>query len=208
MNAPETLDTDTRLKVLTHFLPESAGRVLLCGPSAQGIAAVLKSRGSDPHLLPGNGLEDAPVIFEDGPYDAILCEEDLATLRDHEPAVKTLHAALAPGGVLVLVLPNLQYHRHFLAFLGGEWPCGIEQGLAASNLRFFTGYEIVSMLRRNGFTGTKLSGLEFDDPEAFPKDASGHVHIGRATLGPLSDDEHRAFLIRTYVAVAQKAAVS
>jgi 2-polyprenyl-3-methyl-5-hydroxy-6-metoxy-1,4-benzoquinol methylase len=110
-------------------VPENAGRGLDLGGGVGATGAALKSSGRATRTVlvdqvadtiaagvdeafAGN-LEDASlidrVVAEAGPFDTILCLDILEHLRDPWSVVRSLHNALAPGGAMVISVPNLNH---------------------------------------------------------------------------------------------------
>jgi SAM-dependent methyltransferase len=91
---------------------------------------------------------DAPLPFDDGAFDLVLCAETLEHVRDVQLLLSEVRRVLRPRGVLALTTPaNLPV---------GRWPDPL-----SPHLRFFTrrslrrllselGFEVESLRRRSG----------------------------------------------------------
>ena len=110
-------------------LPQRIGRVLDLGGGIGATAAALKADGRAESAVlfdqvatnPAPGIDAAvPVdlndlarlnalLAEHGPFDTVLCLDVLEHLYDPWATVSAVHRALAPGGALVISLPNLTY---------------------------------------------------------------------------------------------------
>ena len=209
---------------LARFVPASAGRVLdgACGDGALGVA--LKA-------LPGRvvfGVEKDPALaeaararldevvvgdqytlalpWEAGNFDAAVCEGLLPRLRDPQPFLGQVFAALKPGGLFVATAPNLQFYEHFLMLARGRWIYGEEGALSREHLRFFTAQSLLLLMQATGFGNIRVGVLDVVAPEAFPLDATGRVRLEDIEVGPMSAEHHRAFLGREYLVVGSKPA--
>ena len=205
---------------LVEYVPVAARRVLdcACGDGARGRA--LKERGTVfvagieadetnaedaakalDQVVHGT-LEDAALPFDDGAFDCILCDGVLATLRDPAPPLMRLAALLAPEGLLIATVPNIQYYGTVRMLLEGRWDYTDEGILSRRHLRFFTAFEMVNLLRNSGFEAKKCGALVQDDPALLPLDQDGSITLGNATIGPLSKNEHKAYLTQHYILFA------
>jgi SAM-dependent methyltransferase len=91
---------------------------------------------------------DAPLPFEDGSFDLVLCAETIEHVRDVQLLLSELRRVLRPGGVLVATTP-------------ANLPVGRRPDPLSAHLRFFTrrslrrlldelGFEVESLRRRSG----------------------------------------------------------
>lgn len=93
-----------------HFQPDavrtalgrSPARVLVIGPAFPGLEAVWRTAGVDLRRIPTARLASSP-----GPWDVIVLAGSLERERWDRWLVQRAHHALAPGGLLVLSVPNL-----------------------------------------------------------------------------------------------------
>lgn len=100
-------------------------------------------------VFQGN-LEHMELPLEAGSVDAILCLDVLEHLVDPWAVVANLHALLAPGGVLIASIPNVQNYRVVLPLLRGRWQYGAEGLLDRTHLRFFTRETAIELLQCSG----------------------------------------------------------
>jgi SAM-dependent methyltransferase len=91
---------------------------------------------------------DAPLPFEDGSFDFVLCAETVEHVRDLQLFVSEIRRVLRPGGTLALTTP-------------AHLPIGRRPHPLSPHLRFFTrrslrrlldelGFEVASLERRAG----------------------------------------------------------
>lgn len=205
------------------YIPTAARRILdcSCGDGTRG--RLLKERGArevagierDPaharraaavldHVAVGD-LQELENPFEEAYFDCILCDDVLAQVRDPAAVLERLLSVLSPEGILIVTVPNLQYYKTVVMLAEGRWACEDHGIMARGHIRFFTAYELVKMLREAGLEVQKCGALTADDPAALPRDEAGRMSVRRITIGPLNDEEYKAFLVQRYIAVATKA---
>jgi SAM-dependent methyltransferase len=91
---------------------------------------------------------DAPLPFDDGAFDLVLCAETIEHVRDVQLLLSEVRRVLRPGGVLALTTP-------------ANPPLGRPADPLSPHLRFFTrrslrrilrelGFEVESLRRRSG----------------------------------------------------------
>ncbi len=190
---------------LLHAVPQSAARVLVCASDDAALAQALRERGTRAVVsMPPPGDAETGLPGLDGPFDCIVCEDTIARLRNPDPLLARYFSLLAPEGGLVLAAPNLQHHENVQMLAEGRWEFREGGALARKYIRFFTGYELVRLCERHGFTAIRCRVLAGDPPAAFERDADGCVRRGRFTFGPLNDTEYALWLARDFVVSAQK----
>ncbi|RYY42832.1 MAG: methyltransferase domain-containing protein, partial [Sphingomonadales bacterium] len=124
-----------------RLLDFGAGR----GELLQRLRAILPDTslmGAD--FLPRPGALDASVAWRQGdlndevettpPFDLVICSEVIEHLENPRATFRMLHALVAPGGHLLLTMPNQESLRsfaslltggHFVAFRGQSYPAHI-----------------------------------------------------------------------------------
>ncbi len=171
---------NARPEVAAH-VPPTARRILDvgCGAGALGAALKARSRGTEVHGLEGNGeaaaqarrlldgvaevdLDRMDVALPLGPqpFDCIICADVLEHLKDPAAQLLRLKRHLAPGGVLVLSLPNVRFFRvvHDLV-VRGAWTYQDEGILDRTHLKFFTRASILDLLAQTGFETTRMEAV-------------------------------------------------
>jgi len=155
------------------FLPEKLGRVLDFGGGIGATAAALRDGGRANHVVlfdqvAANALPqiDAaePLDFEDGaavrartaahgPFDTILALDILEHLRDPWAVVASLEPALAPGGRMLVSVPNLRFYKVMLDLLLRDRFEYVDAGvLDRTHLRWFTQRSVVALATGPGLT--------------------------------------------------------
>jgi SAM-dependent methyltransferase len=84
-----------------------------------------------------------PAFGDGGPksFDVIIASMILHWLAEPDLFLDRARAALNPGGKLIIVIPNITYYRHRLAFLRGTFP-----PISLSHKNFQTPAEVEAML--------------------------------------------------------------
>ena len=86
-----------------------------------------------------------------GWFDCIVCSHVLEHLADPQQVLSRLRHCLAPGGTLLVALPNVLFWKQRLQFLRGRFRY-TEGGLMdRTHLRFFDGHSAASLVRASGF---------------------------------------------------------
>ena len=87
--------------------------------------------------------DDPPL--EPASLDCILFGDVLEHLVDPEAVLRRVRRFLAPDGVVIASIPNIQHHSVMTALLGGEFQYAPSGLLDATPLRFFTGSSILKL---------------------------------------------------------------
>jgi len=73
-------------------------------------------------------LGDEPLPFPDGMFDLVVCNHVLEHVFETEKALRDLKRVTAPGGLIILGVPNIgNWYSRFM-FLFGYMPLGLECG--------------------------------------------------------------------------------
>jgi len=92
------------------------------------------------------------------PYDVILFADTLEHLPDPPAVLRRLRERLAPGGHLVVSLPNVANWAVRLGLLGGRFRYTERGILDRTHLRFYTKKTAVEMVEEGGFRVTSVTG--------------------------------------------------
>lgn len=105
--------------------------------------------------------------FEDDSFDAAVCLEVIEHVVDPEEAVREIHRVLAPGGALVVSVPNVGHWRvrAELLLLGRFNPGGSPATARSApwrdpHLRFFDQRSLGLLLQHVGFVVERRGGLD------------------------------------------------
>ncbi len=133
---------------ISRHLTERGCRVTAIEIDAQ--AAQLAQQWCEKVL--NHDLNDAGWIQQvEGAFDTILCGDVLEHLVQPEFTLRHLHQFLAPGGRVIICLPNIAHVRTRIMLLRGQFryePTGI---MDATHLRFYTHDSARDMIERCGY---------------------------------------------------------
>jgi SAM-dependent methyltransferase len=147
--------------------------------------AAAEARARVDHVFEGD-LEHLELPIEPASIDAILCLDVLEHMVDPWSAVSKLAALLAPGGVLIASIPNVQNYRVVLPLLRGRWNYASEGLLDKTHLRFFTRATAIDLMQ--------CSGLVVDCVE--PRGIFGRTLRAMNLMPMLRPFLHFQFLVR------------
>lgn len=111
------------------------------------IAAEARTRVDQVYV--GN-IEELDLPLEPGSMDAILCLDVFEHMVDPWSAMVKLTTLLAPGGLLIASIPNVQNYRVIWPLLKGRWDYASEGLLDRTHLRFFTRSSAVELMQCSG----------------------------------------------------------
>jgi SAM-dependent methyltransferase len=109
----------------------------------------MEARSRVDQVFVGN-IEELTLPLEPASMSAILCLDVLEHMVDPWSAMTKLAALLAPGGVLVASIPNVQNYRVILPLLQGRWDYASEGLLDRTHLRFFTRASAIELMECSG----------------------------------------------------------
>ncbi len=216
---------DGQSELLT-LLPETAQRILLVGDGLDPLANTLRARRpadvitveANPEAAPfaqsgldepltGNAEEKASP-FEAGSFDAILCADALARVRDPAAWLLQVRGWLRPEGRLALTVPNVRHHSVVRQLLDGNWTYGPPGILDPRHRRFFTRRDVEKALFRAGFAIDTLRAVPSPDDNGRQADArAGRVRVGRLHVGGMRPEEAEEFYVARYLVRAAPAQV-
>jgi 2-polyprenyl-3-methyl-5-hydroxy-6-metoxy-1,4-benzoquinol methylase len=102
-------------------------------------------------LYEGN-IENIDLPLLPNSIDLILCLDVLEHLNDPWTTLKRLHNLIAPGGILIVSVPNVQHFSVVLPLLfKGEWRYADSGLLDRSHVKFFTGRSAREMIEGADF---------------------------------------------------------
>ena len=124
---------------------------------------------------------DLDGILGDARYQVIVAADVIEHLAYADPVLQRLKALLAPGGMMLVSVPNVAYAGLVAALLDGHFDYRDEGLLDRSHLRFFTRDSLADLLIRSGL----------------------HPHEWTPVFRPLMQSEFKLQLERLPVALRQ-----
>ncbi len=150
---------------------------------AEGVDAFVEGDIQDTAL--GQSIRE-----QHGSFDLILCLDILEHLVDPWRAVKEMHSLLAPDGVIVASVPNVNHFSCSLPlFFGGKWQLKDKGILDRTHLRFFVKDTAVSLMTSSGLNCEKVG-------PALPERGRKAWLAHKASLGGLERFFALQYLIR------------
>jgi len=116
-------------------------------------------------------------------FDAIICADVLEHLRDPRPVLNQLHSFLAPGGSVLMSLPNASHLTVVASLLGGRFPYQKNGLLDHTHLKFYGREDLDALLRECGLLWQHWHTVQVDPAQA---ELKAYWH--------LLDDDTQAFL--------------
>lgn len=119
------------------LLAAGAGPIVGIEPEA---AAAVRARSQGLSVVDGDleGALAGRAVDEAGPYDRILLADVLEHTADPLTPLREVRRWLAPGGALVISVPNIAYGPARIRLLRGIWRYEETGIFDATHLRFFT----------------------------------------------------------------------
>jgi 2-polyprenyl-3-methyl-5-hydroxy-6-metoxy-1,4-benzoquinol methylase len=113
-------------------------------------------------------LEAAPPLLS-GPFDAIVYGDVLEHLSDPRAVLVALDRTLAPGGTVIVSVPNVAHLWIRLSLLTGRFDYADRGILDRTHLRFFTRRTLVAFLRDAGLAVSELAVTPVPLPLVVPE---------------------------------------
>jgi 2-polyprenyl-3-methyl-5-hydroxy-6-metoxy-1,4-benzoquinol methylase len=112
-------------------------------------------------------LEEA-IPSLSGPFDAVVCGDILEHLSDPEAVLRALSAQVAPGGTVIVSVPNVAHLWVRLSLLFGHFTYTDRGILDRTHLRFFTRRSFLDLLAAGGLRVTELTATPVPLPLLVP----------------------------------------
>jgi 2-polyprenyl-3-methyl-5-hydroxy-6-metoxy-1,4-benzoquinol methylase len=122
-------------------------------------------------------LESAPPLLH-GPFEAIIYGDVLEHLSDPTAVLRALDQFLAPGGAVIVSVPNVAHLWVRLSLLVGRFDYADRGILDRTHLRFFTRRTLLELLRSAGLRVDELAVTPVPLPLVVPPRWHGRVLAG------------------------------
>ena len=99
-------------------------------------------------------------LFPAGGYDAIVCADVLEHVRQSERVLAECRQLLAPGGQVLLSIPNAAYCGLIAELMAGEFRYRPEGLLDETHVRFFTRQTLLRFLQAGGWAPRHIETIE------------------------------------------------
>jgi SAM-dependent methyltransferase len=119
-------------------------------------------------------LESAPPLLH-GLYEAIVYGDVLEHLSDPAAVLRALDQTLAPGGTVIVSVPNVAHLWVRLSLLAGRFDYADRGILDRTHLRFFTRRTLLDLLRSAGLRVVELAVTPVPLPLVVPPRWHGRV---------------------------------
>ncbi|MGH7325319.1 MAG: class I SAM-dependent methyltransferase [Candidatus Rokuibacteriota bacterium] len=167
-------DPHSSHSVILGWLGEGGGRRLLDVGAADGLlsrpltergwrvtaieadpAAARKGATACDRMIVADLNRDAPQL--EGTFDAILYADILEHLIDPAAVLEMFNRHLAPGGLVVVSVPNVAHVWIRLGLLAGRFEYGDRGILDRTHLRFFTKRSLRTLLGKSGLNVARFT---------------------------------------------------
>lgn len=212
------------------LIPETATRILDIGCNGGALGAALKRRqecevvGMEPSPAAELAQERLDQVFvmdveraadgvlgwaipnptgERADFDCVVMADVLEHLHDPAQVLRWVRHLLAPGGVLVLSVPNARHASVIGALAEGGFTREASGLLDKTHLQHFTRRELEVLLDSCGFgvaAERAVRGAGYEDWDAGGR--KGEVRVGRLTVSNLSETEAEEFFVYQWLVVA------
>jgi SAM-dependent methyltransferase len=154
------LDLGCATGALSRVLSERGCQVVGIDDDAE--AAKLASEYCEQVIVGDVEELDLDVELGDRRFDVIVAADVLEHLRSPEATLTALRPFLAPGGYLVVSVPNVAHGSVRLALLNGSFPYSEVGLLDSTHLRFYTRASFVEMLVGGGFAPVHIDSIDLE----------------------------------------------
>lgn len=207
----------TREASVASATPRTPGDLAALVP--EGVDCVLDATSADPTLWPllrqrgvrkiitlKESLETYAAQTGSTRATVVISDGILPRCRNPAPYLEAAYQILTPGGLLILVTPNMQYHASLSTLTGAGWRYEAGTAWDREHLRFFTPVELKRLLSAQGFEPLRTVPVRLDPPEAFPLDTKGFAQTGNVCIGPMGAAEHQSLLAADIACLALRPA--
>ena len=188
------------------LVPESARRILDVGCASGALGQALKARqwcevigiecvpevadlarSALDQVYVGDVARIAPSLPE-AHFDCIVMADVLEHLVDPGVVLTALRPCLAPGGRLVVSVPNVRHWSVVRGLLEGRWDYAEAGLLDRTHLRFFTRDSIERLLRTTGYRPSLAGVTSIDGDSAIPRQIVSALRKAGLSVSTLAEE--------------------
>ncbi len=204
------------LQALRQSTPQQQGGVFIDGLTISADEAKLASAHYRRVEVADLDNVHLPSLFEAASYDIIICADVLEHIRQADRVLNECKQLLAPGGRVLLSIPNIAYSGLIAELMAGEFLYRPEGLLDETHIHFYTRQSLQRFLAEQGWASEHLETIERALPEsefrsafdALPPPVANHLlalpdaltYQFIAIIRPLSSSEHAAAPVTPAVA--------
>lgn len=200
LHARRVLDVGCGAGVLGRTLKEKRGAEFVAGIEVVEEVAREARRVLDAVIV-GN-LEVLKLPFEKGFFDCIVCADVLEHLVEPELALQKLAEVLAPDGVVVISIPNVQFSDVVSMLVEGQFTY-MDAGITdATHMRFFTRSAVERLVRDAGLEPCVIAPLSMLRKFLLKRSPQGTVKWQGVEMKHVTDAEYDDLLTYQFLALA------
>jgi tetratricopeptide (TPR) repeat protein len=157
-------------------------------------------------ILDIGACEDIESWAPETPCDCLVCQGELAGLRDPEGWLRRVRGWLTADGHLIAALPNGRHHAILGNLLQGRWASAPAGPARRPQVRFFTRREVEKLFYRAGFAIRRLEGVPGPGHQEWQaRGRPREVRVAGLHLGGLAPEEAEEFYVAHYLVDAAPA---
>jgi len=161
-----------------------------------------KARGRCHDVIVADLDQAAPRL--QGTFDVIVYGDVLEHLNDPLPVMVALNRVLAPGGRVIVSVPNVAHLWVRLSLLFGRWDYADRGILDRTHLRFFTRRSLGAFLRDAGLRAEEMVATPVPLPLVVPARLHGPVLDAMHSLAAAAARVWKGGLAYQFVAVCRR----
>ena len=179
------LDVGCATGYLSEFLLRDRDCDVVCLEPDPTSAAIAAERLDGRVVVGGTELLST---FAAGSFDVVVYADVLEHVMDPSLALRDTRRLLAPGGHVVVSLPNVAHGDVRLRLLAGQFPYQRTGLLDSTHIRFFTRHTIPTLFTRSGYWIADMSAMTI--PVGRTELGADLSQIDPAVLGAVLADPH------------------
>jgi SAM-dependent methyltransferase len=183
-------------RLLAMFREASYGIVVGLDPSHACAQAAYRLYGI--RVLTGSISQLGEVLAAEQPFDCAILSGVLEHIRDLEPALLQIRAALAEDGIVFIEVPD--------ATDFARWPDAPFQEFSTEHIGFFSGTSLTNLMRRHGFAQVLSEQSPRDQTQGTVMPVVSAIYRKEAGLGPSAPvrDKATELGLRAYIRKSQE----